>query len=125
VRRPLGPAPDRPSVRHDRWNRDVGLHGCTRLRRSAGAACTDRNRDRWHDCQRCGRRVRVRPDRWRSTALAAYATGYPVGATIGGALTALAIPRYGWRSAFAIGGAMSLVLLLVAWRRLPESVDSW
>jgi len=63
------------------------------------------------------------PDRWRSAALAAYATGYPVGATIGGALTALAIPRYGWRSAFAIGGAMSLVLLLVAWRRLPESVD--
>jgi benzoate transport len=63
------------------------------------------------------------PDRWRSAALAAYATGYPVGATIGGALTALAIPRYGWRSAFAIGGAMSLMLLLVAWRRLPESLD--
>jgi benzoate transport len=63
------------------------------------------------------------PDRWRSTALAAYATGYPVGATIGGALTAVAIPRYGWRSAFAIGGAMSLALLLVAWRRLPESLD--
>src|SRR6266853_929816 len=63
------------------------------------------------------------PDRWRSTALAAYATGYPVGATIGGALTAVAIPRYGWRSAFAIGGAMSLALLFVAWRRLPESLD--
>jgi len=27
------------------------------------------------------------PDRWRSAALAAYATGYPVGATIGGVLT--------------------------------------
>jgi benzoate transport len=63
------------------------------------------------------------PLRWRSAALAAYATGYPVGATIGGALTTLAIPRYGWRSAFAIGGAMSLVMLLVAWRRLPESLD--
>jgi benzoate transport len=63
------------------------------------------------------------PDRWRSAALAAYATGYPVGATVGGALTALAIPRYGWRSAFAIGGAMSLLLLLIAWRRLPESLD--
>jgi benzoate transport len=63
------------------------------------------------------------PDRWRSTALAAYATGYPVGATIGGALTAVAIPRYGWRSAFAIGGAMTLALLFVAWRRLPESLD--
>ena len=63
------------------------------------------------------------PDRWRGTALAAYATGYSVGATIGGALTALAIPRYGWRSAFAIGGAMSLALLPLAWRRLPESLD--
>ncbi len=63
------------------------------------------------------------PDRWRSAALAAYSTGYPVGATIGGALTALAIPRYGWRSAFAIGGVMTLALLVVAWRRLPESLD--
>ena len=48
------------------------------------------------------------PDRWRSAALAAYSTGYPVGATLGGALTALAIPRFGWRSAFAIGGVMTL-----------------
>ena len=63
------------------------------------------------------------PDRWRSAALAAYSTGYPVGATVGGALTALAIPRYGWRSAFAIGGVMTLALLVVAWRSLPESLD--
>src|ERR1700686_126173 len=63
------------------------------------------------------------PLRWRSAALAAYATGYPVGASIGGALTTLAIPRYGWRSAFAVGGGMRPLLLLVAWRRLPESLD--
>ena len=63
------------------------------------------------------------PDRWRSAALAAYSTGYPVGATIGGALTTLAIPRFGWRSAFAIGGVMTLALLVLAWRRLPESLD--
>ena len=63
------------------------------------------------------------PDRWRSAALAAYSTGYPVGATVGGALTALAIPRYGWRSAFAIGGVMTLALLVIAWRALPESLD--
>jgi benzoate transport len=62
-------------------------------------------------------------DRWRGAALAAYSTGYPVGATVGGALTALAIPQYGWRSAFAIGGVMSLVMLLIAWRLLPESLD--
>jgi len=63
------------------------------------------------------------PDRWRNVALAIYATGYSVGATIGGALTALAIPHFGWRSAFAIGGTLSVALLPVAWRLLPESLD--
>jgi benzoate transport len=63
------------------------------------------------------------PDRWRSVALGLYATGYPVGATVGGALTALAIPRYGWRSAFAIGGVLSLALVPIVWRKLPESLD--
>jgi benzoate transport len=63
------------------------------------------------------------PDRWRGTALAVYATGYSIGATIGGALAAYAIPHYGWRSAFAIGGMLSLLLLPLGWRRLPESLD--
>lgn len=63
------------------------------------------------------------PDRWRGAALAVYATGYSIGATIGGALAAYAIPHYGWRSAFAIGGTLSLLLLPLGWRRLPESLD--
>jgi benzoate transport len=63
------------------------------------------------------------PDHWRGTALAIYATGYSIGATIGGALAAFAIPRYGWRAAFAIGGTLSLVMLPLAWRKLPESLD--
>jgi benzoate transport len=63
------------------------------------------------------------PDRWRGTALAVYATGYSIGATIGGALATYAIPRYGWRSAFAIGGTLSLLLLPLGWRHLPESLD--
>jgi benzoate transport len=63
------------------------------------------------------------PDRWRGTALAVYATGYSIGATIGGALAAYAIPHYGWRSAFAVGGTLSLLLLPLGWRRLPESLD--
>jgi benzoate transport len=63
------------------------------------------------------------PDKWRGTALAIYATGYSIGATIGGALAAYAIPRYGWRAAFAIGGTLSLLMLPLAWRKLPESLD--
>jgi len=60
---------------------------------------------------------------WRSAALAAFSTGYPIGATIGGALTAYAIPVYGWQSAFVIGGVGTLLLFPVAWWRLPESLD--
>jgi predicted MFS family arabinose efflux permease len=63
------------------------------------------------------------PDRWRGTALAIYAMGYSIGATIGGALAAYAIPRYGWRAAFVIGGALSLLMWAPAWRKLPESLD--
>ena len=63
------------------------------------------------------------PERWRSVALALYATGYSIGATIGGTLTALAVQRFGWRSAFVIGGVLSLILVPIAWRRLPESLE--
>ncbi|HMA00643.1 MAG TPA: MFS transporter [Steroidobacteraceae bacterium] len=63
------------------------------------------------------------PDRWRSVALAIYATGYSIGAALGGVLTALAVQRFGWRSAFAIGGVLSLAVIPVGWRRLPESLD--
>jgi len=63
------------------------------------------------------------PDRWRSVALGVYAAGYSIGGTIGGALTASAVPRFGWRSAFAIGGVLSLALVPIAWRQLPESMD--
>jgi len=63
------------------------------------------------------------PDKLRGTALAIYATGYSIGATIGGALAAYAIPRYGWRAAFVIGGILSLLMVPLAWRKLPESLD--
>lgn len=62
-------------------------------------------------------------NRWRSAALAAFSTGYPIGATVGGVLTKYSIDRFGWQSAFVIGGVMTLLLLPVAWFRLPESLD--
>jgi len=63
------------------------------------------------------------PDRWRRTALAIYATGYSIGATLGGAITTIAVSRYGWRAAFLTGGIMSLLMLPLAWWHLPESLD--
>ena len=62
-------------------------------------------------------------DKWRSTAISVQVIGYPIGATIGGAIAAVLIARYGWRSAFLFGASASLAMIpLVLWR-LPESLD--
>ena len=62
------------------------------------------------------------PTRWRAAILALYATGYSIGATIGGAIVTSLIPNYGWRSAFWLGAGMSFLILPLLWRYLPESI---
>lgn len=62
-------------------------------------------------------------DRWRSAAISMQATGYPIGATIGGIIAAWLIVRFGWRSIFLFGGLMSAVMIPVVLSRLPESLD--
>lgn len=61
--------------------------------------------------------------RWRSTAISAQATGYPIGATIGGFIAAILIAQYGWRAAYLFGGLASALMFPVVMRRLPESID--
>lgn len=62
-------------------------------------------------------------NKWRSTAVALQATGYPIGATIGGSIAAILLEAYGWRSVFIFGGVATAAMIpLVLWR-LPESVD--
>jgi len=61
--------------------------------------------------------------RWRNTAVGLQVTGYPIGATIGGAVAAFLIARHGWRSAFVFGAACSAVMIPVVLRSMPESLD--
>lgn len=61
--------------------------------------------------------------RWRSFWVSLLQTGYPIGATVGGVLTAVLIATYGWRSAFFLGGMVSLIMIPLVWRALPESLD--
>lgn len=62
-------------------------------------------------------------NKWRSTAVALQATGYPIGATIGGSIAALLLESQGWRSVFVFGALATAVMIpLVLWR-LPESID--
>ncbi|MDM0117754.1 MFS transporter [Variovorax sp. J22R133] len=60
---------------------------------------------------------------WRSTAVALQATGYPIGATIGGSIAAVLLANYGWRSVFIFGGVATAAMIPVVIWRLPESFD--
>jgi benzoate transport len=62
-------------------------------------------------------------DRWRSTASFLYTSGYSIGGTVGGAIAAILIGRFGWRTAFEFGGAASCLMLPISYWGLPESVD--
>lgn len=62
-------------------------------------------------------------DKRRTTAIALYAVGYPIGATIGGFIAGELIVSFGWRSAFWFGAVLTAVLVIVVWFRLPESID--
>lgn len=62
-------------------------------------------------------------NKWRSTNISLQATGYPVGATIGGSIAAILIAQYGWRAAFLFGAITSALMFPVVLRYLPESMD--
>lgn len=59
----------------------------------------------------------------RGTIMGIYAAGYPIGATIGGMVAGPMIPVFGWHSVFAVGAGLTVIMLLVSWRYLPESLD--
>lgn len=62
------------------------------------------------------------PRRIRSTSVVATFIGFPLGAVIGGMSSARIIPAYGWEMVFIIGGVLPLILLVIAWFQLPESI---
>jgi AAHS family 4-hydroxybenzoate transporter-like MFS transporter len=58
----------------------------------------------------------------RSASVTLMFIGFPLGAVVGGALTAAVIGSYGWRAVFAIGGVLPLLLLSAVWRGVPETL---
>ncbi|MEE7547980.1 MFS transporter, partial [Xanthomonas sp. Kuri4-1] len=61
--------------------------------------------------------------KWRSTAVALQATGYPIGATIGGVVAAFMLERWSWHAVFLLGAAASLACVPLVLACLPESLD--
>jgi AAHS family 4-hydroxybenzoate transporter-like MFS transporter len=50
------------------------------------------------------------------------ACGYLFGSSTGGVLAAVLIPRYGWPSVFQVGGALPILMAIVAAVVLPDSI---
>jgi len=62
------------------------------------------------------------PDKWRGLAVSVMQTGYPIGATIGGAFAVYLVSIYDWRAIFFFGGIMSTAMIPVVLIGLPESL---
>ena len=62
------------------------------------------------------------PAQRRATLTNAMFCGFPLGAAFGGFLAAWMIPQFGWRSVLILGGVVPLLLLLMMFFAMPESV---
>ncbi len=62
------------------------------------------------------------PQRYRSMAVTLVTVGYPLGVAVGGSVAAPLIPQYGWESIFLAAGFTNLVLVVLAYFFMPESL---
>lgn len=63
------------------------------------------------------------PKRSRVTLMMLVSCGYTIGAVVGGLLSAVLISSYGWRSVFWVGGAIPLIMVVLMYLRMPESLQ--
>ncbi|WP_028229389.1 MFS transporter [Paraburkholderia ferrariae] len=63
------------------------------------------------------------PRRVRVTLMMIVSCGFTVGGVVGGLITAALIPAFGWRAVFFVGGAIPLVMGVLMWIALPESIQ--
>jgi MFS transporter, AAHS family, 4-hydroxybenzoate transporter len=62
------------------------------------------------------------PQDKRATLVTVMFCGFPLGAVLGGLISARLISVFGWPAVFYLGGIMPLVVLPVLWFALPESI---
>lgn len=63
------------------------------------------------------------PKRSRVTLMMLVSCGFTVGAVLGGLLSAVMIPAFGWRSVFYLGAAIPLVMAILMYFLVPESLQ--
>jgi len=63
------------------------------------------------------------PKRSRVTAMLVVSNGFTIGAAGAGFVATYLIPRFGWRSVFYFGGTVPLIIGLLMFVKLPESLQ--
>lgn len=62
------------------------------------------------------------PERYRSLAIGVVTAGYPLGAMMTSVVAGQIMPEYGWRGMFWFGGGITVLMAVVAFLLLPESL---
>ena len=62
------------------------------------------------------------PEKYRSLSVTLVTSGYALGAMLTSVAAGLILPDYGWRGMFWFGGVATLVMGMVAWLLIPESL---
>jgi MFS family permease len=62
------------------------------------------------------------PEKYRSLSVASTTAGYPLGAVMTSVVAGFIMPAYGWRGMFWLGGGVTLVMVVVAWKFIPEGI---
>ena len=63
------------------------------------------------------------PTKYRSFSVAIVASGFPLGATLGGIIVAPALPVYDWEGIFIGLGVITLLMVVVVYFLVPESLQ--
>ncbi len=62
------------------------------------------------------------PEKYRAAAVAIVTSGYPLGAMLTSVVAGFVMPEYGWRGMFWFGGGLTLLMAVVAFLLMPESL---
>ena len=62
------------------------------------------------------------PEKFRAMAVTAVTAGYPLGAMMTGLVASSVVPEFGWQGMFVAGGSATLLLALIAFFMIPESL---
>ncbi len=62
------------------------------------------------------------PEKYRALSVTTVTMGYPIGAMMTSVVGGIIMPDYGWRGMFWFGGAVTLLMAVVALLMIPESL---